>query len=65
MKRSGLIILAIVGVLVLWGISTQRGLVGQDEGVKNAWNKAEKKKYIAFLRKNEHLFSYTLVQRKR
>jgi LemA protein len=41
MKRSGLIILAIVGVLVLWGISTQRGLVGQDEGVKNAWNKVQ------------------------
>ncbi len=41
MKRSGLIILAIVGVLVIWGISTQRGLVGQDEGVKNAWNKVQ------------------------
>jgi LemA protein len=41
MKRSGLIILAIVGALVLWGISTQRGLVGQDEGVKNAWNKVQ------------------------
>jgi len=41
MKRSGLIILAILGALVLWGISTQRGLVGQDEGVKNAWNKVQ------------------------
>jgi LemA protein len=41
MKRSGLIILAIVAVLVLWGISTQRGLVGQDENVKNAWNKVQ------------------------
>ena len=41
MKRSGLIILAIVGVLIIWGISSQRGLVGQDEGVKNAWNKVQ------------------------
>ncbi len=41
MKRSGLIILAIVAVLVIWGISTQRGLVGQDENVKNAWNKVQ------------------------
>ena len=41
MKRSGLIILAIVAVLVLWSISTQRGLVGQDENVKNAWNKVQ------------------------
>ena len=41
MKRSGLIILAIVAVLVIWGISTQRGLVNKDEGVKNAWNKVQ------------------------
>ncbi len=41
MKRSGLIILAIVGVLIIWGISSQRELVGQDEGVKNAWNKVQ------------------------
>jgi len=41
MKRSGLIILAIVAVLVLWGISTQRGLVNKDEAVKNSWNKVQ------------------------
>src|SRR5689334_61764 len=41
MKRSGLIILAIVALLVIWGISTQRGLVNKDEGVKNAWNKVQ------------------------
>ena len=41
MKRSGIIILAVIAVLVLWGISTQRGLVGQDESVKNAWNKVQ------------------------
>jgi LemA protein len=39
MKRSGIIILVILAALVLWGISTQRGLVGLDEGVKNSWNK--------------------------
>lgn len=41
MKRSGIIILVIVGVLVLWGIMTQRSLVGLDEGVKNSWNKVQ------------------------
>ena len=41
MKRSGLIILAIVAVLVIWGISTQRGLVNKDESVKNSWNKVQ------------------------
>jgi LemA protein len=41
MKRSGLIILGIVGVLVLWGIFTQRGLVNKDEAVKNTWNKVQ------------------------
>jgi LemA protein len=41
MKRSGLIILVVIGALVLWGISTQRGLVGVDEGTKNAWNKVQ------------------------
>jgi LemA protein len=36
MKNKGLLIfLAILAVLVIWGISTQRGLVGLDEGVKN------------------------------
>jgi len=41
MKRSGLIILAIIAVLVIWGISTQRGLVGQDENVKKSWNNVQ------------------------
>jgi LemA protein len=38
MKRSGLIILAIVGGLIIWGISSQRGLVGVDESVKKSWS---------------------------
>jgi LemA protein len=41
MKRSGLIILAVIAVLVIWGISTQRGLVSQDENVKTTWNKVQ------------------------
>ena len=41
MKRSGLVLLGLVAALVLWGISTQRGLVGQDENVKNSWNKVQ------------------------
>lgn len=41
MKRSGIIILVILGVLVLWGVFTQRSLVGLDEGVKNSWNKVQ------------------------
>jgi LemA protein len=41
MKRSGLILLGILGVLLLWGIFTQRGLVGSDEGVKTSWNKVQ------------------------
>jgi LemA protein len=41
MKRSGIIILVIVAALVLWGISAQRGLVGQDENVKKSWNNVQ------------------------
>ncbi len=38
MKRSGLIILAILAGLIIWGISSQRGLVGVDESVKKSWS---------------------------
>ena len=41
MKRSGLIILAIVAVLVIWGISVQRGLVGVDEDVKKSFSNVQ------------------------
>ncbi len=38
MKNKGLLIfLAILAVLVIWGISTQRGLVGLDENINNKW----------------------------
>lgn len=36
MKKGGLIVIAIIAVLVIWGISVQRGLVGVDEGLNNA-----------------------------
>jgi len=41
MKRSGLIILGIVALLVIWGISLQKGLVAVDEQVKNSWNNVQ------------------------
>ena len=37
MKKGLIITLAIVGVIVLWAISTQRGLVGYDETINNKW----------------------------
>jgi LemA protein len=37
MKRSGLIIIGIIAVLVLWAVSGQRGFVTLDEGVKSKW----------------------------
>jgi LemA protein len=41
MKKGGLIVIAIIAVLVIWGISVQRGLVGVDEGVNKAWNNVQ------------------------
>ncbi len=41
MKRTGLIVLGIVAILVIWGISVQRGLVGVDEDVNKAWGNVQ------------------------
>lgn len=41
MKRSTIILLAIIGVIVLWAISLQRGLVGMNEGVAAQWSNVE------------------------
>jgi LemA protein len=38
MKRSGLIILAILAVLAIWAFTSYNGLVGQDEKVNKSWN---------------------------
>ena len=41
-KRLGLIItLAIVAVIVIWGVSGYNGLVSMDEGVQNKWADVE------------------------
>ena len=41
MKRTGLIVLGIVALLVIWGISVQRGLVGVDEDLKKSWGNVQ------------------------
>lgn len=42
MKKKGwIIILAIVAVIVLWGISAYNNLVKMDEGVQTAWSQVE------------------------
>ena len=41
MKKGTLVVLGIIAVLVIWGISVQRGLVGVDEGVKKSWNNVQ------------------------
>jgi len=37
MKRSTIIVLVIAGLLILWGISVQRGLVNKEEAVNKTW----------------------------
>lgn len=41
MKRSGLIILAILGVLAIWAWTSYNGLVAQDESVNKSWNNVQ------------------------
>src|ERR1700712_4911971 len=41
MKRSGLIILAIVAILVIWGISVRNGLATQETGINGKWGEVE------------------------
>ena len=41
MKKSTLIILAIVAVVVVWAISGYNGLVSKEEGVNQAWANVE------------------------
>ncbi len=38
MKRSTIIVLVIAGLLILWGISVQRGLVNKEEAVNKTWS---------------------------
>jgi LemA protein len=41
MKRSGIIILVIIGVLVLWVITTRNGLATAQTGIDGEWGKVE------------------------
>lgn len=41
MKKTWLIILAVLAVVVVWGIGTYNSLVNKDEGVKAAWSQVE------------------------
>lgn len=41
MKRSSIIILAIIGVLVLWGISVRNSLAGSEVDLKGKWGDVE------------------------
>ncbi len=41
MKRSTIIILAVLALVVFWAISFQRGLVGMNEGVAAQWSNVE------------------------
>lgn len=41
MKRSTIILLVILGAIVLWAISFQRGMVGMNEGVAAQWSNVE------------------------
>ena len=41
MKRSTIIIIAVIAVIALWAISFQRGMVGMNEGVAAQWSNVE------------------------
>jgi LemA protein len=41
MKRSGVIILAIVGILALWAISVRNGLATAETGINGKWGDVE------------------------
>ena len=41
MKRSGIIILVIIGVLVLWVITSRNGFATAQTGIDGEWGKVE------------------------
>ena len=41
MKRSGIILLAVVGVLILWSISVRNGLATAETGINGKWGEVE------------------------
>ena len=41
MKKSTIIVIALVAIVAIWGISAYNGLVKMDEGVNTAWSNVE------------------------
>lgn len=41
MKKGTIILIAVVAVIVIWGVSAYNGLVAKDENVKTAWSQVE------------------------
>jgi len=41
MKKSTIIVIAIVAIVAIWGVSAYNGLVRMDEGVSTAWSNVE------------------------
>ena len=41
MKKTGIIIAIVVGVVLLWGIGAYNGLVKKQEAVTKAWSQVE------------------------
>ena len=41
MKKSTIIVIALVAIAAIWGISAYNGLVKMDEGVNTAWSNVE------------------------
>ena len=41
MKKSTIIVIALVAIVVIWGVSAYNGLVKMDEGVNTAWSNVE------------------------
>lgn len=41
MKKTWIIILAVLAVILVWGIGSYNSLVSKDEGVKTAWSQVE------------------------
>lgn len=41
MKKGWIVIIAIVAIVVIWGVSGYNSLVKQEEGVKTAWSQVE------------------------
>ena len=41
MKKSTIIVIALVAIAAIWGVSAYNGLVKMDEGVNTAWSNVE------------------------